>query len=339
MDNILENMPLVDLHLHIDGALGVDKVYEIINRDNMKFDFDINSKEDLINKLTVSEDCRDLTEFLERFDLPVKMMQTKEHIEELTEELVLRLANQKIIYAELRFAPLLHRNEGLLLEEVVEAALNGINSAMSKTDSIKVKLILCMMRGASMDDNRDTITVASKYLDKGVGGVDLAGAEALYATDDYKEFFEYAKERNVPFTIHAGEAYGPSSIKAAVSFGTTRIGHGIKLVEDMDLYKEVKDKNILLEVCPISNLKTKGVNSIEEHPIKKFFDDNMNVCINTDDMTVQGSCLRDEYELIQKTFGFTYKDMIKMNVNAIKSSFLDDEEKVKYIKILESYLQ
>ena len=265
-------------------------------------------------------------------------MQTKEHIFELTEDLVLRLANDKVIYAELRFAPQLHTKEGLAMEEVVETVIDAVNSGMKKADTIKIKLILCMMRGASMDQNRETITVASKYLDKGVCGVDLAGAEALFKTADYKEFFEYAKERKVPFTIHAGEADGPSSIKSAVEFGTSRIGHGINLVKDLELYEEVKNKNILLEVCPISNVKTNSIDDIKNHPIRKFFEDNLNVCICSDDMTVQGSRLRDEYELLKNEFNFTYEEMIKMNINAVKSSFMDEDDKLKYIHILENYL-
>ncbi|MCQ2978366.1 MAG: adenosine deaminase [Clostridia bacterium] len=338
MDNIIEDMPLVDLHLHIDGALGLSKAYEIIKRDNIDVGKEINSIEDLKDLLIVPDDVDSLDGFLERFVVPVKLLQTKEHIEELVEDLVVRLANEKVIYAELRFAPQLHTNEGMLMEEVVEAALNGMNNGMKKCDNIKCKLILCMMRGASMDKNRDTITVASKYLDKGVAGIDLAGAEGLYPTKDYEEFFEYAKERHVPFTIHAGEASGPDSVKCAIDFGTSRIGHGIAIKDDKEVYDEVKHKSILLEVCPTSNVKTNTVSSLEEHPIKQFFDDGLNVCINTDDMTLQGSTLREEYYNLKNIFNFSYQDMIKLNINAIKSSFMNEEDKPKYIKLLETYL-
>lgn len=339
MDEIIENMPLIDLHLHIDGSIGVEKAYEIITRENIDLGFPINSIDDLKKQLVVSDDCHDLNECLEKFDLPVKLMQTKEHIFELTEDLVLRLANDKVIYAELRFAPQLHTKEGLSMEEVVETVIDAVNSGMKKADAIKIKLILCMMRGASMDQNRETITVASKFLDKGVGGVDLAGAEGLYPTKDYKEFFEYAKDKHIPFTIHAGEAAGADSVKCAIEFGASRIGHGVAIRDDEEVYNLVKDKNILLEVCQVSNVKINIIGDITKHPIKRFIDDHLNVCVNSDDMTVLNCKVRDEYYLLKNEFNVSYEDMIRLNVNAVKSSFMSDEDKIKYIKILESYLK
>ena len=338
MDEKIEYMPLVDLHLHIDGAIGAEKAYEIIKRDNVDVGYEINSIDDLKKHLSVSDDCKSLNEFLEKFDVPTKLMQTKEHIAEIVEDLIVRLSYDKVIYAELRYAPMLHTKEGLSMDEVMDSVLLGYDNAMKKVDSIKIKFILCMMRGASIDENRDTIVLASKYLDKGVGGIDLAGAEALYPTSDYKELFEFAKERHIPFTIHAGEAAGADSVKCAIDFGTSRIGHGIAIKDDTKVYNEIKDKNILLEVCPTSNLKTKTIDDIKDHPIKKFIDDNLNVCINTDDMTVQNSTLRDEYYILKNVFNVSYQDMIKLNVNAVKSSFMNDEDKLKYIKLLESYL-
>ncbi|MCQ2749907.1 MAG: adenosine deaminase [Clostridia bacterium] len=337
MDDKLNEMPLVELHLHLDGAVGIDKSFEILKRDNIDLGVPVNTKEDLKNLLLAGPNCKDLNEFLEKFDYTTKFLQTKENIKDITEDLVLRLAEDKVIYAEIRFAPQLH-TENMSMEEAVKAAIDGCNEALKKCDTIKVKLILCMMRGGSYSDNLETINIASRFLNDGVGGIDLAGAEAIYKTDEYKELFDIAKSKNVPFTIHAGEADGPQSITDALDCGTSRIGHGVRIVEDENVLERAKEKGTLFEVCPTSNLSTKCFDKIENHSIKKMFDAGLNICISTDDPVITGVALRDEYRLVEKTFGFTIEDFVKMNRNSINASFMNENDKIMYNHILDSYL-
>lgn len=337
MDEKLTEMPLVELHLHLDGAVGIDKSFEILKRDNIDLGVKVDSKEDLEKLLLAGPNCKDLNEFLEKFDYTTKFLQTPQNIKEITEDLILRLAADKVIYAEIRFAPQLH-TDSMSMEEAVKAAIEGCKSALKTCDSIKVKLILCMMRGGNYSDNLETINLASKYLNEFVGGIDLAGAEALYETNEYKELFDIAKSKNVPFTIHAGEACGAQSVSEALDCGTTRIGHGVRVVEDKEVLERAKEKGTLFEVCPSSNLSTKCFDKIENHSVKEMYDAGLNVCISTDDPVITGVSLRQEYELLEETFGFTIDDFIKMNKNSINASFMNENDKIMFNHILDSYL-
>lgn len=295
----------IELHLHLDGSIREETANEILGKKcNLK----------------AKDKCEDLNEYLEKFEIPSIILQTKENLERVAYELALDLKKDNVIYAEIRFAPLKHLNGGLSLDEVITSVLNGL----SKVD-IETNLILCMMRNDSFNDNKKVIDLAHKY----GFPIDLAGAEAIYKTKDFKELFKYAKSINVPFTIHAGEADGYESIKAAIDFGASRLGHGIKIIDYPDLINEVKEKGITLEVCPTSNVQTNAVNILKDHPIKKIYDMNVNVCINTDNRTVSNITLEDEYNKLKETFNFTNEDFLKMNLMAIEASFAQDKEKLK----------
>ena len=295
----------IELHLHLDGSIREETANEILGKKcNLK----------------AKDKCEDLNEYLEKFEIPSIILQTKENLERVAYELALDLKKDNVIYAEIRFAPLKHLNGGLSLDEVITSVLNGL----SKVD-IETNLILCMMRNDSFNDNKKVIDLAHKY----GFPIDLAGAEAIYKTKDFKELFKYAKSINVPFTIHAGEADGYESIKAAIDFGASRLGHGIKIIDYPDLINEAKEKGITLEVCPTSNVQTNAVNILKDHPIKKLYDMNVNVCINTDIRTVSNITLEDEYNKLKETFNFTNEDFLKMNLMAIEASFAQDKEKLK----------
>ncbi len=295
----------IELHLHLDGSIREETANEILGKKcNLK----------------AKDKCEDLNEYLEKFEIPSIILQTKENLERVAYELALDLKKDNVIYAEIRFAPLKHLNGGLSLDEVITSVLNGL----SKVD-IETNLILCMMRNDSFNDNKKVIDLAHKY----GFAIDLAGAEAIYKTKDFKELFEYAKSLNVLFTIHAGEADGYESIKAAIDFGASRLGHGIKIIDYPDLINEAKEKGITLEVCPTSNVQTNAVNILKDHPIKKLYDMNVNVCINTDNRTVSNITLEDEYNKLKETFNFTNEDFLKMNLMAIEASFAQDKEKLK----------
>jgi adenosine deaminase len=295
----------IELHLHLDGSIREETANEILGKKcNLK----------------AKDKCEDLNEYLEKFEIPSIILQTKENLERVAYELALDLKKDNVIYAEIRFAPLKHLNGGLSLDEVIISVLNGL----SKVD-IETNLILCMMRNDSFNDNKKVIDLAHKY----GFPIDLAGAEAIYKTKDFKELFKYAKSINVPFTIHAGEADGYESIKAAIDFGASRLGHGIKIIDYPDLINEAKEKGITLEVCPTSNVQTNAVNILKDHPIKKLYDMNVNVCINTDNRTVSNITLEDEYNKLKETFNFTNEDFLKMNLMAIEASFAQDKEKLK----------
>ena len=317
---------LVELHIHLDGALSIDNCKKIAKIQNII----IPSDEKLSKILTVSSNCHDLNEFLTKFDFPLSLLQTKLGIKNSVINLLNELEKQGIIYVEIRFAPQLHTNKSLTQEEVVLSALEGLESS-----NIKSNLILCCMRGDKNNkENMETVRIAKKYLDKGVCAIDLAGAEKLYPTKNFEDIFKYAKELNVPFTIHAGEADGPNSVYDAIRFGAKRIGHGVRSIEDNSLIKIIKENNITLEVCPTSNICTSIYNKIDELPIKKLIDSGINITINTDDPIVCNTNLKQELKLIGENFDLSYEDIIKLQLNAIKSSFASDEIKKEIIRVI-----
>jgi adenosine deaminase len=292
----------VELHLHLDGSVKEETANKILNQ---KCD------------LKAKDKCNDLNEYLEKFEIPSIILQTKENLKLVAYELANDLKKDNVIYAEIRFAPLKHIKEGLSLDEVINSVLEGL----SKVD-IKTNLILCMMRGDSIEDNKKVVDLAHKYS----CAIDLAGAEAVFKTSLYEELFKYAKSLNVPFTIHAGEADGYDSIKDAINFGATRLGHGIKIIDYPDLIELAKEKNITLEICPTSNVQTNAINEYKDHPIKKLYDMGVKVCINTDNRTVSNITLEEEYQKLKDAFNFSDEDFMNMNINAINASFTNDKE-------------
>lgn len=311
----IKKLKKVELHVHLDGSLNINTLSDIMNAET----------QEIKDKLVADEKCEDLNDYLRMFDIPIKVMQTKENLTRVSKDLIESFISDNVIYAEVRFAPNKHTTV-LSLDEVINSVLDGISS-----DKVIVKLILCMMRGDDYLDNKRIIDIAYKYKDKGVVGIDLAGAEGLYKTTDYIPLFEYATSLGIPFTIHAGEADGVESINAAINAGTTRIGHGVRAIEREECINTLKNKNILLEVCPTSNIQTGIAPSIELHPIKELYDRGVKVSINTDNRTVSNVSLNDEYEALSKAFNFTEKDFTDMNIEAIKHSFISDDLKQKLI--------
>ncbi len=312
----LKKLPKVELHLHLDGSVRIDTAAEILGQD-----IDI-----VKSNMIAPKKCTDLNEYLTKFDYPNIILQSRENLERVSYELALDLLDDGVIYAEVRFAPLKHIKEGLSIEEVINAVLLGF----SKVD-IKINLILCMMRDMSNSDNLKVIDIAKRYLNRGVCAIDLAGAESLFKTSSFQELFNYANSVEVPFTIHAGEADGISSIKSALDFGTLRIGHGIRLLEDTTLMNLIRDKKILLEICPTSNIQTNVVKSYENHPIKKYYDYGIRISINTDNRTVSNVTLTDEYKNLINNLGFTIQNIIDINKMAISTAFLSNDEKTQLL--------
>ncbi len=312
----LKKLPKVELHLHLDGSVRIETAAEILEQD-----IDV-----VKSNMIAPKKCSDLNEYLTKFDYPSVILQSRENLERVAYELALDLVDDGVIYAEVRFAPLKHIKKGLSINEVVEAVLLGF----SKVD-IKINLILCMMRDMSSFDNLKVIDIAKKYLNKGVCAIDLAGAEALFETSSFQELFNYANSVEVPFTIHAGEADGILSIESAINFGALRIGHGVRLLEDSSLMEIVRDRKILLEICPTSNIQTNVVDSYGNHPIKNYYDYEINVSINTDNRTVSNTTLTEEYEHLINELEFSVEEIVDINKMAIKAAFLTDDEKMQLL--------
>lgn len=305
---------LVDLHLHLDGSLSVDIIRRLADVQQILL---TESDAELQKKLQVEEGCTSLNEYLTKFDFPLTFLQTKEGIAESVFLLQEELKKEGISYAEIRFAPQLHLQKGLTQDEVVESAVKGLERS-----DIPAALILCCMRGREVrEQNMETVRMAGKYLGKGVCALDLAGAEALFPTEDYEREFVLAKELGIPFTIHAGEAAGPESVRRAVAFGAKRIGHGVRAYEDAELMKELAEKGIVLELCPTSNLNTAIFSDIKEYPLRKLMDAGVRVTINTDNRMVSNTTLEKEYILLKETFSLTQMEVETLMKNGAEASF------------------
>lgn len=309
----IKNLKKIELHLHLDGSVEISTLSKIsgINEDDLRKDMIANDK------------CQNLSEYLTKFDLPISYMQTKDNLRIVAKDLVNYLEKENVIYAEIRFAPMFHTRNGLDYEDIIEAVLEGLNS----NKKVKTNLILCMMRGFSKEDNIKTIEVARRYLNKGVCAIDLAGAEDKYPLDDYFELFELVKSYGIPFTVHAGENGDYNEVNKAIKIGAKRIGHGIHSIDSLDTLNLVKDKNVLLEVCPTSNVQTNSVSTYNSHPINKLYNNGLKISISTDNKTVSNISLTNEYIKLYECFGFTLEDFKKMNLDALQGAFLTEYEK------------
>ena len=315
MNGSEKHIALIDLHLHLDGSLSLASVRELARMQGIGVPAEDG---ELLKLLQVGPECKDLNEYLEKFDFPCSLLQTREAITLAVRNLTQELAAQGLLYAEIRFAPQFHTLQGLTQYEVVEAATAGLDGG------VRANLILCCMRGeGNREKNIETVEVASAFLGRGVCAVDLAGAEALFPTEHFGELFRLAAEKGVPYTIHAGEACGPDSVYTALSFGARRIGHGVRSMEDGALVARLAAEGVPLELCPTSNLNTSIFSAIGEYPLRELMAAGVKVTINTDNMMVSGVTLASEMELMTRTFGLTAAERRTLAMNAAEASFAD----------------
>lgn len=316
---------MIDLHLHLDGSLTPEDILSLGEVAGVTLPCD--NPDSLRPLLQAEADCESLAEYLEKFDLPLQVLQTQKTICLAVYSLVKRLAKDGLVYGEIRFAPQLHLQKGLTQQQVVAAAVKGLKQGTEEF-GIPAQLILCCMRMAdNQQANEETLRVAQEYLGKGVCAVDLAGAEAAFPTENFADIFALAKDLGVPFIIHAGEAAGPESVWQALKLGAKRIGHGVRSIEDSALVAALAEKKIPLEMCFTSNLQTKAVETAESYPLCAFLEQGVTVTVNTDNMTVSGTDLRQEYRLLQKAFGLSEAVLAQLACNAAHGAFLPDKEK------------
>jgi adenosine deaminase len=318
----------IELHLHLDGA--IDRT--IARRLDQIVKAGLPESDELLERqLSVPETCEDLNQFLECFALPLSLLQTGKAMEEAVYLVQETIKKEHVIYAEIRFAPQLHCEQGLTQEEVILAALKGL-----KRSDLFCNLILCCMRGEDTKKaNLETIRLAKKYLveDGGVVAVDLAGAEGLFKTADYAEEFQAAKEAGIPFTIHAGEADGADSIKKALEFGASRIGHGVRAYEEKALLQELKERQICLEMCPTSNRQTKAVADMKQYPLKTYLEQGLCITVNTDDMAISRTTMPKEFAYIEKEYHITEAEKETLFFNAVQSAFTTKQRKQQLLEI------
>lgn len=325
----MKKTPFIDLHLHLDGSLSAANVRALAAAQNIAVDEDDAA---LAARLGVGPGCRNLNDYLEKFEFPLSLLQTPEALESSVRTLLSELYEDGAAYVEIRFAPQLHMRGGMTQHEAVESAVSGLAGA-----GIPANLILCCMRGdGNREANSVTLRAAERFLGRGVCALDLAGAEGLFATENFADLFAAARAAGVPFTIHAGEAAGPESVRAALAFGASRIGHGVRAAEDPELVAELARTGVTLELCPTSNLDTRVFGSIADFPIMKFIEAGVNVTVNTDDMAVSRTTMAREFKLLSSAFEIDSALRLRLQENAVRAAFCDDSLKKELLSKLHS---
>ena len=321
---------MIDLHLHLDGSLSEQDFLYLAKKDG------VDLGKDFPNNIYVPKDCPSLEVYLERFDLPLRLLQSKENIAHVTSSLVRRLYKMGYIYAEIRFAPQLHTQKGLTQMDAALAALEGLEFALKECPEFEANLILCCMRHGTQEVNMETVEVAHKLKGTRVVAVDLAGAEALHPCVYYKEVFDLAKKYELNITIHAGEATGSDEVMMALDNGSKRIGHGVHLRVESPDGDRAKEQRTCFEFCPTSNLQTKSLKNYKDVPLRQFLDKGIPVTINSDNMTVSNTDVYQEFGYMYQTFNLNKRDVYYLLKTSIKYSFTNAETKAKLLLKLDN---
>lgn len=319
----------VELHCHLDGSLNIDFVEEMLEKQNI-----VLAREELKRRLEVRPDCTSLTEYLEKFDLSLRCLQSKEGLRRAAYELVRDAAKEQVKYIEVRFAPMLSTAKGLTCREVIEGVVEGLHEAGSAY-GVFASAIVCAMRHHTLQQNMEMLTAAREFVGKGVCALDLAGDESAYPTSTFRELFIQAKEWGIPFTIHSGECGSVENVREAIELGAKRLGHGIALEKSPELRQLCKEKGIGIEMCPTSNLQTKAVDSLAVYPLKLFLEEGLLVSIHTDNRTVSGTTMTREESVAREELQLSEEELRQCTKNAIKTAFASDAVKQQLLEILE----
>ena len=340
----IRDVPKVLLHDHLDGGLRARTIIELAEAVGYP-DLPTADPDELAAWFLGAAHSGSLVRYLETFGHTVGVLQTADALVRVASECAQDLAADGVVYAEVRFAPELHVEQGLVLEDVVEAVLEGFRLGTAEAAAhgrrVRVGCLLTAMRHAAR--SREIAELAIRYRDVGVVGFDIAGAEAGFPPTRHLDAFEYLRRENAHFTIHAGEAFGLPSIWEALQWcGADRLGHGVRIVDDITVSDDgtaklgrlaayVRDKRIPLEMCPTSNVHTGASPSLAEHPIGLLAALRFRVTVNTDNRLMSGVTLSDEFAALAATFGYGWADLQWFTVNAMKSAFIGFDERLAMI--------
>lgn len=319
-------MMRIELHCHLDGSLNIDFVQSHLASQGINI-----IRKELEEKLKVKPDCTSLTGYLEKFDLPLQCIQTKEALEQAAYELVIDAAKDDVAYIEVRFAPMLSTEKGLTCTEVIDSVVHGLKKGERESGTYAYAIV-CAMRHHSLEQNLDMLKAAKPFVGKGVCALDLAGDESAFPTRLFRELFIQAKEWQIPFTIHSGECGSVDNIREAIELGARRLGHGIALEKSPELRLLCKEKGIGIEMCPTSNLQTKAVEGLDSYPLKQFLEEGLLVSVHTDNRTVSGTTMEQEEKLVKERLQISEEMWLQCTRNAIQTAFASDEIKEELMR-------
>jgi len=321
----IQSLAKVELHLHLDCCLSFDAVSKL--KPGI-------TQEEYNNEFIGPPKYKDLADFLRIIDNSLALMQTEKGLRLVTRDLFHQLKQDNVIYAEIRFAPLLHLQQGLTPGETVRIVEESVSLSVEET-GVEARVILCTLRHYTEEQSMQTVRLVEEFRGTQVAALDIGADEAGFPLDAHIPAFQYANERQIPCTAHAGEAKGPESVWETLKhLNPSRIGHGVRSIEDPGLVEELKKKNIHLEVCPSCNVQIDVFDSYKDHPIDRLYNAGVSVGINTDTRTITNISLSGEYQRLQQVFGWGAEHFLTCNCSALAASFLSTSQKKEMVKKL-----
>lgn len=324
-----QQFPKVELHLHLDCSLS----YGVVSR----LDPSVTHQQYLESFVAPSK-CSDLADLLSRALKGIELMQTEDQLRLVTLDLFEQLRRDNTLYAEIRFAPLLHTGAGLSGQDVLEI-VEGAARTASQASGVEARLILCTLRHFSESQSLQTAKLVQQFKNTYVVGFDIAGDEADYPIDAHILAFQYAVAHNIPCTAHAGEARGPESVwEVLQNFHPSRLGHGVRSIEDPSLMEHLRQRDIHLEICPTCNVQTDMYPEYADHSIHALYEVGISLGVNTDTRTMTPITLSEEYAKLHRTFGWGRNHFLRCNLNALRAAFIPELLKMQLIdRLLEAY--
>lgn len=327
--------PKAELHVHLDGSLRPATMLELEHEHGLDV-LPADSVESIERALSGVDDAGSLEGYLAWFRLTIPLLQTADALSRAAFELAEDAACERVTYLEVRYSPILHVQGGLSIEEVNGAVLDGLRAA-ERALPIRTGLIVCAVRGQPVETSLHLAELAVAHRERGVVAFDLAGPEAGYPARDYLEAFRIALRHGLPVTVHAGESFGPASVRQALfDLGARRLGHGIRVLEDDDLLQHVVDRRIPLEICPTSNVQTRVVESFEAHPIRALADAGVAVTISTDNRLFSRTTVTDELWLAHSRCGLSESQVREAALNGFRHAFLPADARDRLVREAET---
>jgi adenosine deaminase len=315
----LRSLPKIELHLHLDCSLSYQAVAAMapaVTREEYERDYIAPAR------------CAHLADFLARAPKGFRLMQTEDSLRRVTEDVFRQLDEDGVVYAEIRFAPLLHTEQGLSPERVVAVVDREVERLIRET-GMQAGLILCTLRHFTAAQSLLTAELVEKFRGSRVLALDLAGDEAGFPLNAHVEAYRYAREHGLFRTAHAGEALGPESVWETLRLlDPQRIGHGTRSIEDPKLVEHLRNKRIHLELCPTANVQIiPSIRSMEEHPIDRLYRAGLSLNVNSDSRMLTPTTLTKEYEGLQRVFNWSEQDFLRTNLLGLDAAFVDHKTK------------
>lgn len=319
----IESLAKIELHCHLDGSISLGTIRRLADMAKINLP---DSDTALRQKVTAPRDAQTLMDYLAPFDYVLPLLQSEAALELAAYDIMEQAKADNIRYIEIRFAPTLHMQKGLTLVEIVTAVTRGLVTG-ERDFGVKANALLCGMRHEPLEQ---VMTVVDLLIDGAlshVAGFDLAGVEVDGFPEDFSTILEKITDHHIPLTLHAGECGCAQNVVDAVTAGASRIGHGVALKDLPEIWPMLKAREITIEMAPTSNFQTKAVESLSDYPFKALLDAGVHVTLNTDNRTVSGTSLNDEFEKVANWYGLTLADCRQISRYAFEAAFMTPEQR------------